>query len=315
MDTPVVFVCSEKDFPKLERNIPQYKACISGAVTVIGKASLRQPCQRAGLAFIDEDALYPSLTYKAVEHILRMRAGDVSRTGWYFQQFLKMAFAFTCTEPYYLLWDADTIPLHRYEATARPVFDTKTEHHQAYFDTIQRLFPELRKEHDYSYISEHMLINSKIMREIVEQIEALQSVEGTSFFEKILYSVEPEELGKSGFSEYETYGTYTAHYYPQLYGQRDWTSLREENDWCNADVLSPRLKGWLAQRFDAVSFDSWRAVNRHKQKFMLRLSYFYGHDDALRLYVLYVRDRMEFLRQVGAKRFLKIGLFPWLLKE
>ena len=36
-----------------------------------------------------------------------------SSINWYYQQFLKMAYARTCPSEYYLCWDSDTIPLRK----------------------------------------------------------------------------------------------------------------------------------------------------------------------------------------------------------
>ena len=38
-----------------------------------------------------------------------------SRPGWYYQQFLKMAFSNWSKSRYYMAWDADTIPLRKKE--------------------------------------------------------------------------------------------------------------------------------------------------------------------------------------------------------
>lgn len=43
--------------------------------------------------FIDEDSLYPNLSYHAVQDKLLSLGCSKNRAGWYLQQFLKMAYA------------------------------------------------------------------------------------------------------------------------------------------------------------------------------------------------------------------------------
>ncbi len=45
----------------------------------------------------------------------------------------------------------------------------KTEHHDPYFCTIDKLF-DAPKKADYSFISEHMIFNVKIMCELIAKI-------------------------------------------------------------------------------------------------------------------------------------------------
>ena len=75
--------------------------------------------------FVDEDSLYDGMNYNSIKNIVIERCGSQERTGWYFQQFLKMAYAFNSKDRYYLLWDADTIPLKKislFDVANRPVF-------------------------------------------------------------------------------------------------------------------------------------------------------------------------------------------------
>ena len=49
------------------------------------------------------------------------------------------------------------------------LFMPKTEHHDPYFCTIDKLF-DAPKKADYSFISEHMIFNVKIMCELIAKI-------------------------------------------------------------------------------------------------------------------------------------------------
>lgn len=69
----------------------------------------------------------------------------------------------------------------------------------------------LDKVVDFSFIAEHMLFKKTFMQELINDISN-STVEGSCWFEKILNA--STELSHSGFSEFETYGTFvwTKHY-------------------------------------------------------------------------------------------------------
>ena len=140
--------------------------------------------------FLDEDNVFEKLTLHNIEQILEYLVGNQKRSGWYFQQFLKMAYAYICEDAYYLIWDADTVPLNKIEFRndGKYYFTMKTEYHKPYFDTLEKLFSgEVKKHNQMSFISEQMIIDKKIMIEVIEKIKHNKNIKGKLFFEKILY--------------------------------------------------------------------------------------------------------------------------------
>ena len=61
--------------------------------------------------FINEDELIPKINIKEI--FLKRGINEYDRIGWYEQQFLKMSYSSICKKDYYLLWDADTIPIKK----------------------------------------------------------------------------------------------------------------------------------------------------------------------------------------------------------
>ena len=109
----------------------------------------------------------------------------------YIQQFIKMQFSRYTSDEYYLVWDSDTIPVKDIAMFSRtppqkPYFDIKTEFHQPYFTTISKLFPDVKRQVNASFISEHMLINARYMREMIDEIENNTELQGENFQEKII---------------------------------------------------------------------------------------------------------------------------------
>jgi hypothetical protein len=93
-----------------------------------------------------------------------------------------------CKDKYYLIWDADTIPVKRVKMfnLNKPFFDVKTEYHKPYFETMNKLFPKLRKLYNYSFISEHMVINTEFMKALINEININTNISGDIWYEKVI---------------------------------------------------------------------------------------------------------------------------------
>lgn len=186
---------------------------------------------------------------------------DVSRgvTGWYYQQFLKMQYARVCEKDYYMVWDGDTIPCRTFqmfhEEDGLPCFDLKTEYHKGYFDTMVRILPGIQKCLQKSFISEHMLISKKYMCEMLDEIEANTFLKGDTFYEKILYCMNQDEILQSNFSEFETFGCYMTLRHPGEYRYRVWHSFRHGATFFDNKTISERDYAWLGKDFVAISFE------------------------------------------------------------
>jgi hypothetical protein len=135
--------------------------------------------------------------------------------GWYFQQLLKLQFSFSRTEDdYYLIWDADTIPLRPLE-----FFDEKgamlltiaDEEHAPYFETYRKLLGE-EPRREFSFISQHIPVRKSILREMLSHIEARQPG-NENWAWKIMRNLEGTHVNL--FSEYEMIGHYVKNHYPE----------------------------------------------------------------------------------------------------
>lgn len=223
-----------------------------------------------GKAFVlDENSLIP---FDAVHFCIREKmknilAGrDLPRgiTGWYYQQFLKMQYAYSCQDEYYMVWDGDTIPCKEInmfqEESGKPYFDMKHEYHAEYFETMGVLLPGFSKVIERSFISEHMLFRVDIMRKLIEDIEANDKIPGTRFWEKIINAIPEDKIQASAFSEFETYGTYTAMKFVNAYKLREWHSFRQGGTFFKINTISDRDFNWLSRDFDAISFEKGHEV-------------------------------------------------------
>lgn len=227
--------------------------------------------------FLLEDSLIPfddvhKIMGECMAPLLNGQTLPRGITGWYYQQFLKMEYAKKTSDPEYMVWDGDTIPCGPFsmyaEDNVTPFLDVKQEFHSEYFDTINTLFPGTVKIIGPSFISEHMLIKTDIMKELIETIEAGDYLAGTSYWEKILRSIPVGKIQNSSFSEFETYGTYVAYRHPTTYRLREWHSFRLAGEFFDPNTICERDYEWLAKSFHAISFEKNQTVREdHKNLF------------------------------------------------
>ena len=107
----VIVPMTADNLPIFQLNIKWMQKNLScRRILVIGAEKLSEPVRALGVEFIEENTLYKGLTLGKVRECLKARLGEEKRAGWYFQQFLKLAYAYQCQDEYYIVWDADTIP-------------------------------------------------------------------------------------------------------------------------------------------------------------------------------------------------------------
>ncbi|MBO5623808.1 MAG: hypothetical protein J5959_19510 [Butyrivibrio sp.] len=254
-------------YPRLVSNFDNGKICFIGSEEV-GKL-VRESAIADHALWIDENDIIPfddvhACMARRLEPILNGEKLPRGVTGWYYQQFLKMQYAYRCTDKYYMVWDGDTIPCRKInmfsQETGQPYLDLKHEYHAEYFDTLGKLLPGFGKVIERSFISEHMLFNCEIMKKLIADIESNDSIEGTRFWEKIINAIEPDKMQDSSFSEFETYGTYVALRYPNEYRLREWHSFRLGASFYEIDTITDGDFKWLGVDFDAISFEKGQSV-------------------------------------------------------
>lgn len=233
------------------------------------------------VVLLDENRLVEGLSFSFVSDCLADHIKARYSTGWYLQQFLKMGFALS---PYaknnYLIWDSDTVPVRHIEMQAhngKYYLAAKTENHKPYFDTLKKLLG-FGKQEVFSYIAEHMVIDTNIMKEIINCINN-SAVKGEFWFEKIINATSPYE--QFGFSEFETYGNYCSVYHPGLFEIRELRTLREAGMLFGRGVTDYELETLARMGFDTASFESYDVphnyrgwVNRFDQKLVKLLDWF-----------------------------------------
>ena len=294
----LVIMLAEKNLPTLKQMLPYCQKNIScSRIVIIASSKLKTEIEKiSGVVFKDEDTIFPGLSLNNVFDTIEEITGERKRAGWYMQQFLKFAWAYHCNDKSYIVMDSDTFPLNPipFIEDGKYIFTGKIEYHKPYFDTINRLFngevrrvnPKISNSSDFldfervkslqilksifhlspnsedadvSFVAEHMIFDCEIVKEIIDKIQNNSSLIGTSWFEKILHSIEPKNILLSGFSEFETYGNYFFTFYPNLGKVRKLRTLRQGAYFLGSTPSSEQLS-WASQDYDIISIETWGGV-------------------------------------------------------
>lgn len=218
------------------------------------------------LVFIDEDKVLEGLNYNKIKKYLEKRINNNRRAGWYLQQFIKLALCNYVETDYYTVIDCDTLPLNTIKffekKTELPIFSTSKEFHQPYFDTMQKIFKgKVKKNIQRSFINEFMIFKTIIVRKMIKEIAYNNDCKENEFFLGILDNIDFKVLNNSGFSEFETYGSYVNTYFKDSYIFKDIKSLREGIKYFGANP-NRELLLWGAKDFDLISIERSDKVSR-----------------------------------------------------
>ena len=93
------------------------------------------------VSFILETDLLPFTPLLSIYNELLKKATqpDPSSINWYYQQFLKLAYAKICPADFYLCWYSDTLPfkkINMFNDLGMPYLDIKTEYNTSYFKPL-----------------------------------------------------------------------------------------------------------------------------------------------------------------------------------
>jgi hypothetical protein len=201
----VVIPCHEKDAWILPRAIAGAKRNVMHRIDRIfvvapESAPIRSACAELSCEFVLEDAAAP-LRRRDV----RCSVNGVDRSGWIYQQLIKLSADRISNAEYMLMLDADTVLVgpHVFRQGGQTIFFVSTDRHDDYFDAYARLLgpPSMNAT---SFITHYMLFER---RKLAALRGAIEAAGGRPWYGAVL------ALGEiathiSFFSEYETYGTF-----------------------------------------------------------------------------------------------------------
>ena len=190
--------------------------------------------------------------------------------GWYFQQFLKFSFVnVSNAEEHYLIWDADTIllrPLDFFDGEGRPYYTKAQEHHKPYFETYESLFG-YPAQRDFSFISQHQVINKTTLREMLQLIED-RNPASKNWAWAIMDNL--KGTGSNLFSEYETYGHYLKWKHAGSFNLRELSWTRNGEKFAGYPPNASKLPT-LSKQYDFAAFEAFFSLRNRLTRYLRRL--------------------------------------------
>lgn len=216
------------------------------------------------IELVDEGKLVPGVDLDLLKTYFSEKNLPTGRAGWYLQQFLKMGLCqLDEVSDHYLIWDSDTVmlkPIDFFDEKGRVLINPTKRYIKSYFDLTNSLL-DFDKCVDFSFVSEHLMVNKRYMQELIQLIAELGK--GDPWPLVIMNNVNDEHLPKAGFSEFETYGTFVHMNYPDSYVSRPLRSLRSGVKLAGLDP-KPRDFYTMARKYSYVSFEVWTKPARHR---------------------------------------------------
>lgn len=214
----VVIPVSIKDIATLPKVIEGCKNFIKHPIHniyIVGESSstILNTCIQLGVKFIEEKEV---LGYD--KHCIDYSVNGNDRSGWLFQQLLKLNADQISSTENFLVLDADTIFVrdHVFLRKKKTILDLSEERHEPYHIVYKRILQE-ETTSMLSFVTHYMLLNKKVLKQLKSDIEKIHK--------KTWDTVIIEQMDKndeSGFSEYELYGNYLKSRFPEQVDNAYW---------------------------------------------------------------------------------------------
>lgn len=252
----VISVCSAKDLSVWKVTASHLTNFINAAefVVIVPETDLEQFQAATPLPIkVINEKIYTDQIHKLLKP--KFNEQNKGRYGWYLQQLIKLiALSEAKSDETYLIWDADSVPLKPlvFHSSNKLGYYKATEHHLPYFETISRLLG-LRKIVSHSFIAQCFPARGAWVREFILFIESRKNL---SWLEAIVEATDFRE--GSGFSEYETLGTFFSHKYANeiYFMDRKWQRLGNSLIG-GIEKLDQPLSKLLLHQFDYAAFEVW----------------------------------------------------------
>jgi len=178
---------------------------------------------------INVNSSFFPFTFEYVED----RVKNKKRTGWIFQQLVKLYFPYLNNDVRFtLVVDCDVFFIKKtnfFNKSGSPYYTTSEEYHEPYFSHMLKLHPSFQRANNKSGISHHMLFDKNILKEIFSIVEDFHN---KPFYDVFLEYLDPNE--QSSCADYEIY----FHYIMQKYHNQ--VVVRNLN-WSNENCINKSM--------------------------------------------------------------------------
>jgi hypothetical protein len=180
------------------------------------------------------------------------------RLGWYLQQLLKIkALLDGNDDDIILIWDADTIPLkplNFVNKDGKIIYYTGKEHHPPYFDLIKKIFG-FDKKVNFSFIAQCFPAKVVWVKAFCKKLEDKYKAD---WVEAICSNI--ISFNGSGFSEYETLGTFFTHCFDDeiSFSNKPWIRYGK-SILGRPECLTEERESIISMVADHITFESWHS--------------------------------------------------------
>lgn len=210
----VVIPIIKKDLNILPLCLEGVHHCVSNEIKNIYIVAPKEPeilefCRQENIVFVEESSVL-GLTPKQINLVIRESDGSlINRSGWLFQQLLKLSGRIgTCEN--YLCIDSDHVLVRPHTfiaADSKPVFYMSSELHRPYYDNIQ-ILTGWKNLNALSFVAHKMVFNKQ---QIADLHRLLERKSGKDWITTIIESYDRTQ--GAGFSEFELYGNFVKEKY------------------------------------------------------------------------------------------------------
>ena len=162
-------------------------------------------CSHNNLVFIDETQV---LGYG--KSFIDYNYNGINRSGWLFQQLLKLSGDKFVKNHKYIIVDSDTLLIHKHQFynEERYVFFENTEWNEPYFRSFNKLFG-YEAPHRLSLTSHMMIFDTKMLEQMKKEIENKHNMSWDKAYTNFCDKTVP-----SGISDYDTYAQWLTYNHP-----------------------------------------------------------------------------------------------------
>ena len=204
----IAVMVTEKDLRILPLCLQGIRKCVNNIVDniyIISPKSSRIEdfCLADNLVYVEESSIL-GYSPKALHIMVETNQGTVNRSGWLFQQLVKLS-GRVGTNRHILFVDSDHVLLKEHlflTSDNKTIFYMSEEYNWPYFENMRVLLNRKVRYPLLSYVAHKMLFDKEKLRELHKEIENAHP--GQSWDEAIINCY--DRCQKSGFSEFELYG-------------------------------------------------------------------------------------------------------------
>ncbi|GGG17046.1 DUF6492 family protein [Paenibacillus abyssi] len=247
----VLIPAIEKDLNNLPYVIDSVRKMVKHPINDIfivspRSAAIEQLCRQKRCRFVNENTVLP-ITKKHIHY----RSKSWDRSGWLFQQLLKLSGDSICSCSKYLVIDADTVLIrpHTFRSGSKTVAYYRKWSQPEYFRAYKKLLGT-KAAAPVSFVAHYMLFDKEKVRQLKRTIEGKHQI---PWYSAIIKNIRKSSL--YAFSEFETYGNFV---YAKEPGAFVLKSTLNKSLPVNAGSLTGLRIQKLAKTYKSLSFHKRR---------------------------------------------------------